>query len=673
MEFKKLFSPITINGMTLKNRLIMPAIHHSYTPKGVATERFIQYYWRRAEGGVGLIIVGGCVIDNYRGYKDIMSLESDEYISGYKEFTDGIHERGCKIAVQLMHTGRYGRSKYITGDDSAIAPSAVYSKYTKETPRAMTIEEIKNTIKHWVDAAVRAKKAGFDAVEIIGSAGYLISQFLSPITNLREDEYGESFENRTRFPLEVIGAVRQAVGGFYPVFIRVAGNDFVEGGNTNEDCVAFCKLAEKTGVDMINITGGWHETVIPQLSGDTPRGAFAYLAEKVKDSVDIAVMSSNRFNDPRVAEKVLALKQADLIGVGRTLIADPDWPNKAKEEREDEIRRCVACNQGCLARMFFDKPIECLVNGYAGREYLFLDKEPKQTNKLLVVGAGAAGCEFAIRAAQRGHSVILWERSDFIGGQLKLVAAPPSKNEFNNLPRYFGAMLKKAGVVVLLNKEATAREIETSNFDEVILATGVTPSKLQLPGDGRIPMYTAVDILDGKYMAGRNVVLIGGGSVGCETATYLTHEGSLSEKQLYFMLSQKSEKVNMILDMLNTSRRNVSIVDIAKIGAGFDPGCGWPVMKDLRRLGVKQYSLSKVLDIRDEKVFIETTNKKTREVSNVEIPCDTIIMAVGSKSNTALYDELKNGSKHIHNIGDSSKVGKILDAIRQADDLAMEF
>ena len=673
MKFRYLFNIITINGLVLKNRLVMPALHHTYTPGGYANDRFNQYYWRRAEGGAALIFVGGCMIDNYQGYGDIMSLQSDEFIPGYKTFTDGMHARGTKVGVQLMHTGRYGKSKYIIGDDVAIAPSAVYSNYTRETPRAMTIDEIKEVINNFAEAAARAKKAGFDIVELCGSAGYLISQFLSPVTNLREDEYGGSFEKRCRFALEIVAAVREAVGKDYPLCVRVAGKDFIQGGNKTSDCVAFCKMLEEAGVDMISVTGGWHETTVPQLPGEVPKGAFAYLAQAVKDAVFVPVMSSNRYNDPVVAEQVLALEQADLIGVGRTLIADPDWPNKAMENRLDEIRRCVACNQGCLGRMFFDQPIECLVNGYAGREYLFTDKEMINPQKLLVVGAGPAGCEFAIRAAERGHQVTLWEKEDIIGGQLPMVVAPPSKREFGNLARYFETMLYKKGVDVVLGKTATALEIQNADFDAIILATGIIPSHIPLPEDGSIPIYSALDILAGKMVAGRDVVMVGGGAIGCETAQYLAHNGSISEEQLYFMMSQQSEEIETITAMLNSSRRHVSIIDIVKIGSGFDPGCGWPVMKDLKRMGVKQYSFAKINIIKEGKIYITVTDKKTKEVSEVEIPCDTIIMAVGSKPNNALYEELKNSSIPIYNIGDSTKAGKVLDAIRQADDLAMKF
>lgn len=673
MDLHYLFQPLELNGLTLKNRLVMLALHHMYTPDGAATPRFNEYYWRRAEGGAALVITGGCMIDDYHGYAGIMSLQNDTFIPGYREFTDGMHQRGAKVAVQLMQTGRYGKSKYIYHDTAAIAPSAVYSSYTRETPRAMTLEEIQTVIQSYAKAAARAREAGFDMVEVTGASGYLISQFLSPITNLREDAYGGSFENRCRFPLEMVQAIRQAVGRDYPLSLRVAGNDFMPGGNTNEDCVQFCRLLEQAGVDLINVTGGWHETTVPQLPGDVPRGGYAYLAQAVKDAVSIPVLSSNRYNDPLVAERALALGQADLIGIGRTLVADPDWPRKAAEGRLDEIRKCVACNQGCLGRMFFDKPIECLVNGYAGREYLLQDIPKRRAKNLLVVGGGPAGCEFAVQAALRGNRVTLWEQGETLGGQVNLAAVPPAKQEFHNLTDYHRTMLKKTGVEVILRRTAAAEDIRSGGFDSVILATGAVQNTIPLPGTGTIPVYSFADILEQKAIAGRNTVVIGGGSVGCETAAYLAHEAALSPQQLYFLLSQQAETTEKVLGMMNSSRRDIALVDLAKIGAGFDPGCGWPVLKDLKRLGVRQYPFASITDITDSEVHLQHKDQKTGQLTQVTLPCDTIVLAVGSKPDTALYDALKDSGMDVHPIGDAAGIGKVLDAIRQADDLALQL
>ena len=674
MKLKRLFTPISIRDMELKNRVVMPALHHLYTPEGYATERFNRYYWRRAEGGAALIYVGGCRFDDYGGAPSMMSLQTDEFIPGYKKFTDGMHARGAKVGVQLYHAGAYAHRIAIPDGKLALAPSAVFSKFTKEMPKEMTLDEIQEVIANWAAGALRAKQAGFDTVEIIASAGYLITQFLSPVKNLRTDEYGGSWENRSRFACEVVAAVRKAVGADYPITMRVAGNDFVKDSNNNEQAVEFCKMMEAAGVDLFNVTGGWHESVVPQITGDLPRGGFAYLAEAIHKAVQVPVIVSNRINDPVLAEKLLALDVADLVGVGRPQIADPDWVKKGQEDRLDEIRRCVACNQGCLARTFFMKPIECLVNGEAGREYLLADSAPatKQQN-ILVVGAGPAGCEFALQAVQRGHKVTIWEKENRIGGQLHMVSVPPGKGEFATLVRYFETMLKKQGVALLLNKKAAAQEVAAAGFDTVVVAAGIIPSQISLPGKGGIPSYSAYELLQGQAIAGKDVVIIGGGSVGCETAQFLAHDAGATPEQIYFLMEHQAESVEKITSLLNSTRRKISLVDMAKIGAGFDPGTGWPVMKDLRRLGVQQYPFTTVVDTDENAVTIRISDKEGKESSELTIPCDTLVISVGAKSNQTLLKELEALGMKVHGLGDTHAVGKVIDAIRQAAELAQSI
>lgn len=685
--YDRLFAPLKIGGLELKNRIIMPAIHLMYNMEGYATEQSNEFFWRRAEGGVGMVVVGGCRFDEYGGSPGMMSLERDEFIPGYKEFTDGMHERGAKVGVQLYHAGAYAHSIANEGRD-ALAPSAVFSKFTKEMPRKMTVEELKTIIEKWAAGAVRAKKAGFDMVEISASAGYLICQFLSPKTNLRTDEYGGSWENRTRFPKEVVAAVRKAVGDDYPICMRIAGNDFVPGSNTNEDAVEFAKLMEQAGVNLINVTGGWHETIIPQLTGDVPPAGYTYLAAAVRDAVGIPVAASNRINDPAVAERVLATGEADLISIGRPLIADPDWPKKAAEGHPCLIRHCVACNQGCLAKTFFAEPVECLVNGFAGRE----SEEPKGRTALpkniLVVGGGPAGGEFAVRAAEAGHKVTLWEKTDSLGGQLHMAAAHPAKSDFISLARYHAAMLRRLKATVCYNKEADAEEISKEGFDIVVTAVGNIPNEMDPGGSGKIPVCTAYDVFGGKAVPGRDVVVIGGGAVGCECADVLVKEAALSPEQVYFMLSQRSETPEKVLSMIDSTRRKVTIIDVAKVGSGFEQGTAWPLMKDLDRFGVERYSFAKLLKVTDDTVEIEAVKPKTREqkakeretgvtapeeILRLSIPCDTIVTAVGARPNTALYDDLKEKGVNVYKIGDSNAVGKVSDAIAQAADLIKEI
>ncbi|WP_195973396.1 FAD-dependent oxidoreductase [Intestinimonas butyriciproducens] len=670
VEYKRLFSPIEINGMAVKNRIVEAPIQLAYCKDGHVNERIKQFYIERAKGGVGLIIAGGCRIDDYGYSMDMMSLRADDDIPGWRAFTDAVHGAApdVKLAVQLYHAGRYAKQKN-TGKE-AWAPSAVFSNYTRETPRAMTVAEIHEVEEKWAEAAVRAKKAGFDAVEILGSAGYLICQFLSPTTNLREDEYGGSWENRCRFPLAVIRRVREAVGPDFPVTIRITGNAFIPGATDCSDAVRFAKAAEEAGVDAINVTGGWHESIVPQITGDLPRSGFSYLAAAVKAAVHIPVMASNRNNDPDVCEEVLALGRADMICLGRPLLADPEWPSKAAEGRQDEIRRCLGCNQGCLARSFFGRPVECLINARAGREYLYqTPKAPGTRKKILVVGAGPAGCEFALEADKRGHEVTIWEQSGRIGGQLHLACAPISKGEFRTLIDYYEAMLKKRAIRVELSHTAVAEEIRSGGFDEVVIAAGAVPRALPIKSTGKIPVVLSGQVLSREVMPGKNVVVIGGGAVGCEVAQYLADRGSLSAELLKFLMKERAESIETITALLNTSSRSVSIVEMAqKIGNGFDPGCAGPVLRDLKRLGVKKYTSSKVRELTDTEAVLETEGESGP--AELRIPCDTVVVCVGSICNRGLYEALAGSMEHVHIIGDAEKIGKVMDAIRQAVDLA---
>lgn len=658
--------------MTLKNRICMTAVDLNYceVSNGHPSERFKDFYYRRAEGGAALFTVGGCRFDA-TGCPGSMflSLEDDSYIPTHREFVDGMHQRGAKVAVQLYHGGRYIRQSELQEGLRVTAPSAVFCRYTKETPTEAPVSELKRIIRDWAAGAVRAKKAGYDAVELIGSAGYLITEFLSPVTNLRTDEYGGSFENRLRFPLEVISAVRDAVGANYPIIMRFAANDFVEGSCTITETVEIARAYEKAGVDMLSATGGWHETTVPQLPGEVPHANFAYLSQELKKAVSIPVIMANRIQDPYTAEAMLAMKQADCVGLCRTLIADPDWPRKLLEHREKELCRCVGCNQGCLANTFFGKPVVCLVNPDAGFEGK-IDRSPTDHPKrILVIGAGPAGMKFSIEAAQRGHHVTLWEKTGRIGGQLHMVATPPGKHDFADLIPYYAAMLKKAGVTLVLNQEATVENVRSFGADEVVIATGAHARIIPVENPGGIPVVPAMDVMDHKVIPGQNVVILGGGAIGCETAQYLAAQSTISAEQLHFLTIHHAETPEYIERLVNVPQRHVNIVELAsRIGSGFDRGCGWPIIKDLNRMGVGQYTNARIISSTDHSVSVCCTEEGQDRI--VELPCDTIVLAVGSIPENALYESLTSAGLPAHVIGDACKVGRVLDANRQACDLS---
>lgn len=670
MQLTRLFTPIQIGSMALKNRIVMPAMHHLYTENGYATPRFCEYYWERVEGGAGLIIVGSCRFDGYGAKANSMSLATDDTIPGWQEFTAGVHQRGGKVAVQLYHAGRYMPKKDVPCGGDALSPSATYASYTRETAPEMTRAQIQQLLKDYAAGAKRAVRAGFDAVEISASSGYLLCQFLSPLTNHRTDEYGGSFENRCRFPLEVIRSVREAIGPDFPLILRLGADDFVPDSNTLADSMAFAPLAEQAGVDMFNITGGWHETKIPQLTGDLPKGGLSYLGKGIRSVVSVPVMMCNRVSDPVTAEQILAMEKADLVGLGRPLIADPQLPNKAKNNQLHQIRPCMACNQGCLANTFFDRPICCLVNGICGRELEFPIVPAEAPKKLLVVGGGPAGCEFALRAASRGHQVTIMEKTHSLGGQLNLVKDLPARQEFRELIQYYEENLPEAGVTVLLGRTAVPED--AVGYDQVILAYGGTPSHTALPvAENAIPVYTSRQILSGDIIPGKRVVVIGGTYIGCFTAQYIARSSAMDGDNLFFSMTYQSDTMENIQDRLNHPDRQVVLLEkTKKIGLGFESGTSWPVLGDLSRLGVPFIRNALVTAITAQGVEAEIT-AKDGSVSKKTFPADCVVVASGVRPDKTLADAFRASGAQVQVIGNADRLGKAIDAVRAGAELGL--
>lgn len=663
MKLTHLFTPIQIGPMTLKNRIVMPAMHHLYTEDGYNTPRFSEYYWKRVEGGAGLIIVGSCRFDDYGAKANSMSLRTDDTIPGWKAFTDGVHQRGGKVAVQLYHAGRYMPRADVPCGGDALSPSATYTPYTRETAPEMSREQIFELIENYAQGTKRAVKAGFDAVEISASSGYLLCQFLSPLTNLRTDEFGGSWENRCRFPLMVIQAVRKAVGPDYPLILRLGAEDFVPGSNTLADAMAFAPLAQQAGIDMFNVTGGWHETKIPQLTGDLPRGGLTYLGKGIKSVVNVPVMMCNRIQDPVTAEKTLALGKADLVGFGRPLVTDPELPNKARTGRISEIRPCMACNQGCLANTFFDRPITCLMNGICGRELEFSTEKSQIPKKVLVIGGGPGGCEAAYRAGQKGHQVTLMEEASTLGGQLRQVVNIPARQEFRELISFYEKNLPRLGVQVLLNRRGTVAD--AAGYDKVIVATGGVPNVTELPTkEGAVPVYTSRQVLSGEVMPGKNVVVIGGSYIGCFTAQYLARQGAMDENELFFAMTNNADTMEHILERLNHSDRNVVLLEKGKkIGFGFESGTSWPVLGDLNRLHVPFKKNTTVTAITASGVDA-VEEKKDGTTQCLHFDADCVVVASGVHSHSDLLDALLAADIDAQAIGNAHHPGKAIDAIR---------
>ncbi|MBI5247957.1 MAG: FAD-dependent oxidoreductase [Desulfomonile tiedjei] len=654
--------------MSLANRVVMTAMHLNYTPNGEVTDKLIDFYAARSRGGAGLVIIGGAEINDQSSGIDLMiSIKDDKYIPGLKRFTGAIHDEGGKTAIQLYMAGAY--SFCGLKGLPVLAPSEFTSHFSRQHTTPMTLEDIERVQQDFADAARRAKEAGFDAVEVIASAGYLISQFLSPKTNKREDEYGGPLENRMRFGLETIRRVKAVTGRDTALIVRVAGNDFVPGSHTNTEARVFAAAVQDAGADCINVTGGWHESRIPQITMDLPQAGYVYLAKGIKQNVSVPVIGCNRINDPFIAEEVLKEGVADLVGVARGLITDPEFVNKAKEGRTSEIRRCVACNQRCFDYVFQLLPVGCMVNPRAGKEAeteLYPTDAPK---KIIVAGAGPAGCEFAVTAAQRGHKVILCDKEDHIGGQVPWSANATHKPDFHYIFDYYRATLPKSGVELRLGAEVTPDLVAKEKPDIVVVATGAAPFKPPIEAVEAAHVVQAWDVLQGKIQTGADVVVVGGGSVGLETAVFLATKGTISPEQVYFLTLHQAEKPDVLRELMVKGVKNVTVIEmLRRIGQDMGPSTRWVVLKEVEMRGIKVITEARMKELTPGRVVYTDS-----QGNDVTIPADTVVLAMGSRPVNSLATALENSGADVRTIGDAKKVGRIGNAIEDGFTLAREL
>ena len=658
MGFPLLFSPIRINKMELKNRIVMAAMHLSYTSNGEVTDSLIDFYALRAKGGAGLIIIGTCTIDDDSGMVNVITIKDDRYIPGLKRLAQAVQQGGAKIAAQIVHAGAMGVHSSITGGRQPVSASAVQTTMSGETPRALELEEIPFIQDKYARAAVRAKEAGFDAVEILG--GGLILQFLSPLSNLRGDAYGGSLADRMRFGLETAEKAREAVGPDFPVLIRLCGNEFIEGGFSRDEAIIFASELERVGIDLINVTGGRHETRIPQITMIVPRRTYVYLAQGIKSAVSIPVLSSNRINDPADGEAVIRNGEADLVAMARGLMTDPDLPDKAKAGKSNLIYHCIGCNQGCLDSAFRSQPVTCLVNPRAGREGELSSVPASKPRKVLVIGGGPAGMKAACTAAERGHTVTLIEKEDRLGGQLLLNRLIPGRQEMVTAATDLSNNLKALGVEILLGREADAGFIKETGPDAVVVATGARPIWPDIRGADGPNVVGAWDVLDGKVLAGKKVVIIGGNAVGLETALYLGHQGTLSPEAFHFLTLHRAEPLETLSGLLNKGNKEVTVVEMTtRAGQDIGPSTIWIVKSELRRLGVTVMKGTKAVGITPEGLEIETTEGPDF------LSADSIVIAAGSGSENKLVDELEGLVPELYTIGDAKEPRNALEAIRE--------
>lgn len=626
--FPKLFEPIQIGSMKLKNRLILSGINVNYAAEdGTVTKRLKDFYVERAKGGVGMVQTGICYVDPLGSFfTHMMGIHNDSVIPGLREMAQEVQSYGAAFVVQLCHVGRYASSK-VTGAQP-VAPSAVASRVSHEMPRELTVPEIKGIIEAFAQGARRARDAGADAVDLAGAVGYLIAQFLSPYSNKRNDEYGGDMERRMQFVLEIMDRIQRTVGKDYPIMIRISGDEFLPGGNTLEDMKVVAQALEKAGIASINVIPGWHESPVPLVSWHVAPAQYAYLAEEVKKVVKVPVIASNRINTPELAERLIAEGRVDMVTMARALIADPEMPRKALEGRVDEIRPCVACNQGCYDRLFANLDISCMSNPAAGREDEFAIRPAPSPRKVMVVGGGPAGMEAARVAASRGHQVTLYEKSSALGGQLALAAVPPGKGEIVSLVSYYINQMARLGVKVNLGQEATAETVGREKAEAVIVAAGASPIIPNMAGVNGQNVVTALDVLAGKAGAGERVVIVGGGQVGVETADFLAEQG---------------KKVT-ILEMLD------------KIGPDLGVTVRWIVMKRIAEKGIKSFSGARVQEITSKGVTYE------KDGASQFLEADTVVLAVGARAEKKLTQELES-KVEVYAVGDCVQARKALDAI----------
>lgn len=663
METDLLFEPIKIKDVEIKNRIYMPAMHLNMVEDFKITDKIVDFYAERAKGGAGAIVPGYATVNDTAGNPMIIGAHRDEFIPGLKRLAEAIKGNGAVAGLQINHSGRYNVS-FLIGNKPAVAPSAVMSRFTREMPRALEADEVEETIGDFAGAAVRTKEAGFDFVEVLSGAGYLISEFLSEITNKREDEWGGPFEKRMRFGIEIAKAVRDAVGDDFPVLFRINGNDFMEGGIGRERTKIYAKRLVENGVDALCINMGWHETRVPTIVTEVPRGAFNYLTAGIKRVVDVPVIASHRINDPGLAREMLADGICDMVAMGRALVSDPYLPQKTRSGNEDSIFHCIACAQGCFDHLFEMRAVECLVNPLAGHESDRVVEETKEPKRIMVVGGGAAGMAAATVASRRGHNVSLFEGGGKLGGQLNIAGIPPGRGEFITLSDDLTGEVERSGVKVNLNVMVDEDLIKRENPDLVILGTGARPMMLNIPGADLPHVVQAWDVLSDRVRTGKKILVVGGGAVGTETALFLAEKGTPSPDALRFLLINGAEPAEDLREIAVKGIKEVTLIEMLdRIGSDIGKSTRWGILQELERAGVNVMKGTKAVDISESSVTVEVGGELK------EIFADTVVIAAGSVSYNPLEEKIKAMGIPVEVVGDAGVVAKAFEAVHNGFEL----
>lgn len=661
--YPHMLEPLDLGFTTLRNRVLMGSMHTGLEEAPDGHNRMAAFFAERARGGVGLIVTGGFGPNKRAAtHEHTRMLWSEDDCAEHKLITDAVHKEGGKICMQILHTGRYAFN------ENPIAPSAIQAPINIFKPKAATADEIEQQIDDFVRTSVLAQKAGYDGVEIMGSEGYFLNQFLAARTNKRDDEWGGSYENRMRLPVEVVRRVREAVGEHFIIIYRLSMLDLVEGGSSYEEIVTLGKAIEKAGVTIINTGIGWHEARIPTIATKVPRAAFTWVTARFKQELSVPLVTSNRINTPEMAETVLARGDADMVSLARPFLADPDFVLKAAENRSDEINTCIGCNQACLDHVFSGKMTSCLVNPRACYETELNLLPVTQVKKLAVIGAGPAGLAFATSAAERGHSVTLFDAADEIGGQFNIAKQIPGKEEFYETLRYFKRRIELTGVSLQLGHRVNAEQLNESDFDEIIVATGISPRTPDIEGIDSPNVLNYLQVLQDKAPVGKRVAIIGAGGIGFDVAEYLTDAGDNTSQDIerfmqYWgvdMSLQARGGVEGVTPQVTKSPREVWLLQrkTSKVGGGLGKTTGWIHRAGLEKHGVNMMPGCEYRKIDEQGIHIRVGD------DDKFLPVDTVVICAGQESNRALAASITD--KPVHLIG-GADVAAELDAKRAID------
>ncbi len=665
--YPHLLEPLDLGFTQLRNRVLMGSMHTGLEENKEGLHKLAAFYEERARGGVGLIVTGGFSL-NLRGRLTPFSAEFSKvkHAKAHQVVTEAVHKHGGKIALQLLHAGRYAMHPFAQSASGIKAPIAKFA------PSEMSPRQIKKTIDAFANSAELAQVAGYDGVEIMGSEGYLINQFICKRTNMRYDEWGGSYEKRMRFPLEVVKSIREAVGDDFIIIFRLSMLDLVEQGSTFEDVVLLAQKLEEAGVTIINTGIGWHEARIPTIATQVPRGAFSWVTEKVKPYVSIPVVTCNRINTPEEAERILSSGQADMVSMARPFLADPDFVNKAAQDQAQFINTCIGCNQACLDNVFKGKRASCLVNPRACYETEIVVQPAQATKTIAVVGAGPAGLACATTLAQRGHKVDLIEKNDRIGGQFRLAMQIPGKEEFRETIRYFANQIDAAGVNLKLDTEATFEML--LKYDEVVMAAGVEPRKLNLEGIDQEKVVDYQTLIREKTPVGEKVAIVGAGGIGIDVATMLTEPTShgLDDWLHEWGIDKNMEHPGGLYPYPDSfSDKTVWVMQrkAGRVGKGPGKTTGWIHKRTLEKRGVNLLGGVSYNKIDDEGLHI-TINKKEQVLD-----ADSVIVCAGQVSVRPFEDMWQEFGGKLHVIGGADYAGELdaVRAIRQGVELAIKL